>query len=89
MYRLLVRRTQIYLDEAVWERVERLTEGERRSMSEVVRAALDRYLDEQERARRPLALAAPAWVGAWSQGQGPDLEAVRREFDERASRLGY
>lgn len=84
-----MRRTQIYLDEAVWERVERLTEGERRSMSEVVRAALDRYLDEQERARRPLAPAPPEWVGGWSEDEAPDLAGLRRELDERASRLGY
>ena len=84
-----MRRTQIYLDEAVWRRIERLTEGERTSMSAVVRAALDRYLDEQERARRPLAPAPPAWVGAWSEDDAPDLAALRRDLEERASRLGY
>lgn len=85
---MTMRRTQIYLDGAVWARIERLTSGDSRSMSEVVRAALDRYLDEEERARRPLDETTANWIGAW-RDEGSYLTELQAELEDRAARLGY
>jgi Arc/MetJ-type ribon-helix-helix transcriptional regulator len=68
-------RTQIYLTAEQRERIEALRQRDGRSLAEVVRAALDRYLDDEapptpEEARRIL----DATFGA-----APDFEVPPRE----------
>ena len=55
-------------------------------MANVVRDALDAYLDEEERVRRPLADGAARWVGAWAD-DGPEVAELRREVEDRLRRL--
>jgi predicted DNA-binding protein len=85
------RRTQIYLDEDVWRRIEALKRREGGTMSSFIRDAIDRRLTERERADLPLAARVAEWAGAWSNDEGAaaELEATRAELERRAGRLGY
>lgn len=80
------RRTQIYLDDALRAKIDQVSARDGRSMADVVRAALDAYLDEEERVRRPLADGAAGWVGAWPK-DGPEVADLRREVEDRLRRL--
>ncbi len=83
---MAARRTQIYLDDDLRARIERVRARDGRSMAEIIRAALDRYLGEDERVRRPLTEGpAPPWLGAWS-GEGSPLPELREELARRAQR---
>jgi len=85
-------RTQIYLDDRVRRRVERVTARDGRSMSEVIRGALDCYLDDEERLRAPLTEVAGPAIGAWAnRGDAPVKEQrkLRLELERRAKELGY
>ncbi|MGH2961966.1 MAG: CopG family transcriptional regulator [Solirubrobacterales bacterium] len=83
---MAARRTQIYLDDDLRARIERVRARDGRSMAEIIRVALDRYLGEDERVRRPLTEGpAPPWLGAWS-GEGSPLPELREERARRAQR---
>lgn len=84
---MAARRTQIYLDDELRQRIDRARARGGGTMAEVVREALDVYLTRQEREARPLAETAEAWVGGW-RGE-PTLDDARSGLDERARRLGY
>ncbi len=90
MYAVAVpsQRTQIYLERELRERIDRVRAHDGRSMAEVVRAALDRYLADEERVRLPLGQMPRGWIGAWSEGES-QLPAIRAELEDRARRLGY
>jgi len=81
-------RTQIYLDEELRRRVDRVAARDGRSMAEVIRLALGRYLSEEERVRRPLDEATCRWLGAWEGKRADELPVVRDQLAERAERLG-
>jgi hypothetical protein len=80
-------RTQIYLDESLRRRIDRVAAREGRSMAEIVRLALDSYLSEEERARRPLDPATSRWLGAWAGKDTGELPSVRDQLAKRAERL--
>jgi hypothetical protein len=85
--RVASRRTQIYLDEDLRERIERVRSRRGDTMADVVRDALDLFLRADERSTRPLAEVAEAWVGAWREEKStPD---TRAGLEDRARRLGY
>jgi len=73
-------RTQVYLTEAQRERIEALRRRDGRSLAEIVRSAVDRYLDEEgpptpEEAQRILDRTS---------GIYPDFEVPSRdEWDRR------
>lgn len=72
-----MQRTQIYLTELEQEGLQRLAQAQGATVSAVIRAAVDRYLqsaaDADWRERR---LAA---FGLWSARSSADLEALRGE----------
>jgi hypothetical protein len=80
------RRTQLYLDDELRLRIDRVRARDGRSMAEVVRDALDAYLGEEERVRRPLSESASRWVGAWRDDE-LDVAELRGEVEERLRRL--
>jgi predicted DNA-binding protein len=80
------RRTQLYLDDRLRERIDRVRARDGRTMAEVVRDALERYLEEDERVRRPLAESASRWVGAWRDRES-EVPQLRREVEDRLRRL--
>lgn len=82
-------RTQIYLDRDLRRRVDRAVKRERRSMSEIIRSALRTYLEEEERARRPLDPETSPWIGAWKNKDVDDIRSLRAQDEKRAKRLGY
>ncbi|MGI8439783.1 MAG: CopG family transcriptional regulator [Thermoleophilaceae bacterium] len=84
---MAARRTQIYLDDSLREGIDRLRARDGRSMAEIVRDALERYLAEEQRRERALAEVAYEWVGGWAR-EGRD-DDTRAELDRRAARLGY
>ncbi len=84
---MAARRTQIYLDEELRERIALVGARTGGTMAEVVREALDLYLTRQERQTRPLAEVADTWVGSWRDERTPD--DARSGLNERARRLGY
>ncbi|MQA73844.1 MAG: ribbon-helix-helix protein, CopG family [Solirubrobacterales bacterium] len=85
---MAAKRTQIYLDDDLRERIDRARTREGRSLAAIVREALDRYLTEEQAARQPLGEGPPpAWVGAW-EGEGSPLPELRTELERRAERLG-
>jgi len=81
------RRTQIYLDDSLRAGVDRLRARDGRSMAEIVRDALERYLAEEQRRERALTEVAGDWVGGWA-GEARD-DDTRAELNRRAARLGY
>jgi predicted DNA-binding protein len=85
--RMPSRRTQIYLEEALRERIDRLRARRGGTMADVVREALDRYLSGEERRDRRLAEVAHDWVGAWKDERAG--ESPRAGLAERARRLDY
>lgn len=84
---MAARRTQIYLDDELRERIDRARARDGGTMAEVVREALNVYLTRREREIRPLAEVADVWVGSWRDESPPAI--VRSGLDERARRLGY
>jgi predicted DNA-binding protein len=69
-------RTQIYLTAEQRQRIDALTEAEGVSLAEVVRRALDAYLDAAQ--------ADPATALAATFGAVPDLEIPARDEWDRA-----
>lgn len=73
-------RTQIYLTEKEREALRRLARQTGRKQSELIRRAIDDFLDRhQPRDRRAMLEQAR---GMWKDRDDlPDFEALRREFD--------
>jgi hypothetical protein len=72
-----MQRTQIYLTEQEQEGLQRLAQIQGATVSAVIRAAVDQYLQSADQAAwREQRLAA---FGLWSHRPAPDLEALRGE----------
>jgi predicted DNA-binding protein len=74
MFRCMSTRTQIYLTDEQRRRIKEVASAEGVSMAEVIRRALDGYLDEQ---------AEPDKVLAATFGVAKDLEVPSRDEWER------
>ena len=73
-------RTQIYLTKREHERLRRLAVRTGRSQSELIRAAVDQWLEQQSREGRHQVLKEVA--GIWrGRTDLPDFAALRREAD--------
>ncbi|BDB11480.1 hypothetical protein TthTMY_12190 [Thermus thermophilus] len=79
-------RTQVQLTEAQWSRLKAKARAEGVSLAELVRRAVERFLEEEEgyedKARRAL-LA----LGRFASGQGDVSEAHDRYLEEAFGRL--
>lgn len=73
-------RTQIYLTEDQRAEIAEIANRSGRRQSEVIREALDRFIEQKGRHRREAVLreAAGIWRG---RSDLPDLIALRREWD--------
>lgn len=72
-----MQRTQIYLTEQEQAGLQRLAQSQGATVSAVIRAAVDQYLQSANQATwREQRLAA---FGIWSDHPGPDLDALRGE----------
>lgn len=77
-------RTQIYLTKREHERLLRLAARTGRSQSELIRAAVDQWLEQQGGAGRRQVLEEVA--GIWRERTDlPDFAALRREADRIAA----
>lgn len=56
-------------------------------MAEVIRLALDSYLDDEERLSRPLDPATSRWFGAWRDEDVSESRSIRDQLVDRAERL--
>ena len=73
-------RTQVYLTEEQREELEEIAKFEGKRQSELIREAIDRYIDECKRSRREIILEKAA--GMWKDRTDlPDFEKMRRESD--------
>lgn len=73
-------RTQIYLTEDQRAEIAEIASRSGRRQSEVIREALDRFLEQTGRDRRKAVLREAA--GIWrNRSDLPDLTALRREWD--------
>jgi hypothetical protein len=76
-------RTQIYLTKREHERLRRLAARTGRSQSELIRTAVDQFLEQQGAAGRQQVLEEVA--GIWRERTDlPDFGALRREADRIA-----
>jgi hypothetical protein len=84
----IMKRTQLYLDDNLWETLHTKAALERTSISELVRIAVrDRYVGNLEERRE----AMMGIVGLWKDRTDlPDTEAYIRNLrdDDRLERLG-
>ena len=93
MYDLyIVRRTQIYIDEAQGERLADIAERSGTTMSGVIRDAIDSYLERESASDARLTRFRAAVTAA--AGAAPELppgeeyvEAIRPDYAARADRL--
>lgn len=75
-------RTQIYLTEREREALASLAESTGKKQSELIREAVDRFLDESSAAQRRAAIRRMA--GMWKGRKDlPDFKTLRREWDRR------
>ena len=73
-------RTQIYLTEDQRAEIAEIANRSGRRQSEVIREALDRFLEQRGRDRRRAVLREAA--GIWrNRSDLPDLTTLRREWD--------
>ena len=71
-----MRKTSVYLDEALSERLKALAEREGRTQAEVIRDAIIRY-DQVAGGKRKFALAGVVSDASWLIGDQPDEELLR------------
>ena len=88
----IVRRTQIYIDEAQGERLADIAERSRTTMSGVIRDAIDSYLERESSSDARLTRFRAAVTAA--AGSAPELppgeeyvEAIRPDYAARAGEL--
>jgi len=75
-----VERTQIYLTERQRSQLARMARRAGKKQSELIREAVDRFLDESSLSEREAALARAA--GMWKhRGDLPDFAKLRAEWD--------
>jgi predicted DNA-binding protein len=75
-----VKRTNIYLTEEERQALRRLSERQGRSQSELIREAVDRYLEQARDEMRKQYLERG--IGLWKERTDlPDFLALRRELD--------
>lgn len=73
-------RTQIYLTEDQRAEIATIANRSGRRQSEVIREALDRFIEQTSRHRREAVLREAA--GIWRDRTDlPDIDALRREWD--------
>jgi Arc/MetJ-type ribon-helix-helix transcriptional regulator len=73
-------RTQIYLTEHQREELAAIAKITRRKQSELIREAVDRFIDQTGRSRREAVLREAA--GIWKDRTDlPDFKATRAEWD--------
>lgn len=73
-------RTQIYLTKREYERIQRVAIRTGRSQSEIIRAALDQWLEQEGNRGRDQVLTE--LFGIWrGRTDLPDFDALRREVD--------
>lgn len=79
-------RTQIYLTREEREAVRAIAERRGQTQSEIIREAIDRYIVEFDQNTRQAILDET--FGMWADHPDvPDIEALRKEWDEREIRL--
>lgn len=80
----MMERTQIYLTQKERKALQKLAERDNKSQSEIIREALDRYIDEELKEEDVEELLNKSF-GIWADRDDLDdfLENLRREFDER------
>lgn len=77
-----MRRTQLYLDEIQHEQASRIAAESSQTLSDVVRAALDEYLQRRRRQRKDFLDALAQASGVWRNREDiPDLSAHRQRSE--------
>jgi len=84
---MAAKRTQLYLDDELRDRIDRASRRDGKTMADVIREALDSYLTEDDRVRRPLTAESREWVGAWAGEATTHLPALREALAARGRRL--
>jgi hypothetical protein len=75
-------RTQIYLTERQRDELAAIARISGKKMSELIREAIDRHIDQAGRGRRQAILDRAA--GIWKDRTDlPDFSAIRREWDRK------
>ena len=77
-----MRRTQVYLTKDERDQLAALADATGKKQSELIRMAIDRFLADTDRKRRPAVLENAA--GLWKDRDDlPDFRAIRAEWDRR------
>ncbi len=80
-------RTQVQLTEAQWARLKAKARAEGVSLAELVRRAVERFLEEEGEGHEGKARRALLAVGRFASGQGDVSEAHDRYLEEAFGRL--